>query len=176
MARVFKKEKDKKGKPLVPPEIVKKWGKNLSIDDYDVLEDHYKLLKGANPNLNDNQEIYINELCYTKMFQMRALRNGDTDQFGKMSDNYRKTFTQAGLKAVREIESDSNDCWGEWVRRIEEYTPAEYYKNKSLFNDFDNVGEYFERFVLRPLRNLMHGTSDRDYEFSVEDTEDGDEE
>ena len=169
-------EKDKKGKPLVPPEIVKKWGKNLSIDDYDVLEDHYKLLKGANPNLNDNQEIYINELCYTKMFQMRALRNGDTDQFGKMSDNYRKTFTQAGLKAVREIESDSNDCWGEWVRRIEEYTPAEYYKNKSLFNDFDNVGEYFERFVLRPLRNLMHGTSDRDYEFSVEDTEDGDEE
>lgn len=107
---------------------------------------------------------------------MRALRNGDTDQFGKMSDNYRKTFTQAGLKAVREIESDSNDCWGEWVRRIEEYTPAEYYKNKSLFNDFDNVGEYFERFVLRPLRNLMHGTSDRDYEFSVEDTEDGDEE
>ena len=70
-----KEEKDKKGKSLVPPEIVKKWGKNLSIDDYDVLEDHYKLLKGANPNLNDNQEIYINEfdITFDLYFKGKAL-------------------------------------------------------------------------------------------------------
>lgn len=165
---------EEEGKPLVDPSLIKQWGKSLQPEDYEVLDEHYKFLKSANKDLNDNQEIYITELCYTKMFQMRALRSGDTDQFGKMSDNYRKTFTQAGLKAVREIETNSDDCWGVWTQRIEEYTPAEYYKNKSLFKDFDGIGSYIERFMLRPLRNLMHGTNDRDYEYSVKD-EDGDE-
>lgn len=162
-------EKDEDGEALVNPALIKKWGKDLQPDDYDVLEEHYNYLKTANPNLNDNQEVYITELCYTKMFQMRALRNSETDQFGKMSDTYRKIFTQAGLKAVREIESNSDDCLGEWTRRIEEYTPAEYYKNKTLFKDNDNIGGYIDRFLLRPLRNLIHGTSDRDYEYSIKD-------
>lgn len=164
-------EKDEAGESLISQEVKNKWGRGLSADDYEVLEEHYRFLKGANKDLNDNQEIYITELCYTKMFQMRALRNGETDQFGKMSDTYRKTFSQAGLKTVREVESNDDDCWGEWNRRIEEYTPSEYYKNKTLFKDYDGIGSYFERFVLRPLRNLMHGTNDRDSEFSVEDND-----
>lgn len=163
---------DKTGDALISPEVKKKWGKGLSADDYEVLEEHYRFLKGANKDLNDNQEIYITELCYTKMFQMQALRSGNTDQFGKMSDNYRKTFAQAGLKTVREVETSEDDCWGVWNQRVEEYTPSEYYKSKELFKDADGIGSYFDRFVLRPLRNLMHGTNDRDYEFSVEGTTD----
>ena len=57
---------------------------------------------------------------------------------------------------------------------IEKYTPAEYYKNRSLYKDHDNIGDYIERFLLRPLRNLMRGTKDRDAEFFVKDEEEND--
>ena len=54
---------------------------------------------------------------------------------------------------------------------ISKYTPEEYYKDKTLYKDFDGIGDYFKRFVLRPLRNLQLGTTDRDKEFFVSDEE-----
>lgn len=151
------------------PKLVLKWGNDFSVDDYEVLENHYKMLKHNNPNATNNQEIFITSLCHLNMMMTKALKDKDLDSYTKANEQYSKVFTKAGLKAVQEVDMGSDDCWGEWVRRIEEYTPAEYYKNKSLFKDFDNVGDYFKRFVLRPLRNLMHGTTDRDYEYCVKD-------
>ena len=36
---------------------------------------------------------------------------------------------------------------------------------KTLYKDFDGIGDYFKRYVLRPLRNLQLGTTERDKEF-----------
>ena len=60
---------------------------------------------------------------------------------------------------------------GEMIRDIEEYCPAEYYKDKKLFADFDKVREYIDRFMTRPLRNLLTGSKELDKEFSLSDTE-----
>lgn len=155
--------------PEADPKLVEKWGAGFLPDDYEVLESHYITLKKNNPNANNNQEIFITSLCHLNMMMVKALKNADLDGYAKANDQYSKTFTKAGLKTVQEVDMSSDDCWGEWVRRIEEYTPAEYYKNKSLFKDFDGIGDYFKRFVLRPLKNLMHGTTDRDYEYCVKD-------
>ena len=82
------------------------------------------------------------------------------------------------MKTVRDASADDSFDIGSYIEMIEKYTPAEYYKNKnSLYVDFDKIGEYMKRFILRPLQNLQHGTTDRDYEFYVkdEDSEDGSE-
>ena len=153
----------------IDPKLIMKWGNGFSYSDYETLEEHYNQLKRNNPNTTNNQEIFITSLCHLNMLMMKALRESDLDAYAKANEQYGKTFAKAGLKTVQEVDMGSDDCWGEWVRRIEEYTPAEYYKNKELFKDYDNVGDYFQRFVLRPLRNLMHGATDRDYEFCVKD-------
>ena len=44
-------------------------------------------------------------------------------------------------------------------------------KNKELYKDHDSIGDYMERLVLRPLRNLMHGTIDRDHEYYIKEEE-----
>ena len=156
----------------IDPNMIQMWGEGFSPADYDVLGDHYKLLKDANPQCDSNQEIFINDLCYIKMQQMRAIREGRVDDFSKLTESYRKTFTQAGLKTVRDTSADEDFTIGVNIETIEKYTPAEYYKNKELYKDFDGLGDYISRFLLRPLRNLMHGTTDRDHEFYVKD-EDG---
>ena len=170
------KEKDKKNEESqINPKDIDTWGGGLSAIDYDVLNSHYKFLKDANPQNDSNAEIFITDLCYTKMQQMKAVREGRVDDYNKLTENYRKSFTAAGLKTVRETNLDEEFTIGVNAETIEKYTPAEYYKNKQLYKDHDDLGGYLDRFILRPLKNLMHGTRDRDFEFFVKDEGDEDE-
>lgn len=159
---------------VVSQDDIEKWGFGLDPMDYKVLNQHYQFLKNANPNYDSNQEIFINDLCYTKMQQMKAVRNGEVENYNKLTDSYRKTFKEAGLKTTRDAAINEDFTIGVNAETIEKYTPAEYYKNKSLYRDYDNIGDYIKRFMTRPLRNLMHGTEERDYEFFVKDEGDAD--
>ena len=156
----------------INPKDIERWGVGLEPSDYGFLNSHYKYLKASNPDCDSNQEIFIHDLCYIKMQQMKAMRDGRVDDFSKLTESYRKSFTQAALKVVRDTNSPEENLFGVNTEMIEKYTPAEYYKNKDLYKDYDGIGEYMQRFILRPLRNLMHGTTDRDSEFYVKDEED----
>lgn len=158
----------------IDPKDIEKWGIGFENVDYGILNAHYKLLKTANPNCDNNQEIFITDLCYTKMQQMKAVREGRVDDYNKLTDSYRKSFQQAGLKTVKDSNMNEEFTIGVNAETIEKYTPAEYYKSKELYRDFDNIGGYIDRFLLRPLRNLMHGTKDRDFEYFVKDEDDED--
>lgn len=166
-------EKDEDIKPIttIPESVKMRWGSGLSDNDYKTLEEHYKYLKKANPDFDSNQEIFIMDLCQTKMQQIRAMKSGRTDDYIKLTESYRKTFAQAGLKTTPDVAESNNESWGTWIGMISKYTPEEYYKDKTLYKDFDGIGDYFKRFVLRPLRNLQLGTTDRDKEFFVSDEE-----
>lgn len=156
------------------PADVEKWGEGFDVIDYRVLNAHEKQLKSANPNYDSNQEIFITDLCYTKMQQMKALRSDDRKGYSDMSEQYRRFFNDSGLKSVKDTSVDEGFTFGVNIETIEKYTPAEYYKDKELYKDFDGLEDYFERFILRPLKNLMHGTSNRDTEFYVKDEDAGD--
>lgn len=165
----IKPKKDDENKPeiIVTQEDIEQWGGGLDPEDYEILNSHYKYLKDANPNCDSNQEIFINELCYTKMQQMKAVRNNKVDDYNKLTESYRKSFMQAGIKTVKDNAADADFTLGVTAEMIEKYTPAEYYKNKQLFKDNDGIGEYIDRFLLRPIKNLMHGDNKRDPEYYV---------
>ena len=57
------------------------------------------------------------------------------------------------------------------IRDIEEFCPAEYYKDKKLYMDHDKLREYIDRFMTRPLRNLLTGSKELDKEFCLSDSE-----
>lgn len=156
----------------INPSDIEKWGFGFDRIDYDILNSHEKLLQNSNPDSDSNVSIFINDLCYIKMQQMKAVREGRVDDYNKLTEQYRKTFTQAGLKTVKDMNATEDFTIGVNAEIIEKYTPAEYYKNKSLYKDHDNLGDYITRFLLRPLRNLIQGTKDRDFEFYVKDEED----
>ena len=156
----------------ISPKDIEKWGIGFDLLDYEVLNTHYKTLKKANPNMDDNQEIFITDLCYAKMQQMKALRENRVDDYNKLTENYRKTFQQSGIKMVKENGSTDDFSFGEYIGKIEKFTPAEVYKNKALYQDFDSLGNYFKRHTLRPLINLQYGKTDRDSEFYVKDQDD----
>lgn len=169
-------EKRANGEVSISKTTLKRWGIGVFEDtDYAVLEEHYKMLKENNPNADNNQEIFIKSLCHLNMLMIKALKDKDLDGYTKANGEYAKTFTKAGLKTVEEKDGSSDECLGVTLAAIAQFTPEEYYKNKSIYNDFDGIGDYFDRFVKRPLKNLMFGSNERDKEFCVKEDSDIDE-
>jgi len=151
---------------------IKRWGDDFDPIDYTTLNSQYKLLKQANPKCDSNQENGIIDLCYIQMLKMKALREGNISDFNKLSENYRKTFSQLGLKVGEEEEKNENDTWGTLVQQVEQYVPAEIYVNQKLYKDIDDL-DYYGRFVGRPRDNILQKTTERDPEYYVHE-EDGD--
>lgn len=173
-AKVRIDQNDTSEMDFISPEDIERWGDGFEPTDYAILNSHYRLLANSNPQSESNAEIFIIDLCYTKMQQMKAVREGRVDDYNKLTESYRKSFQQAGLKTVKDTNAMEDFTIGVNAETIEKYTPAEYYKNRSLYKDHDNIGDYITRFLLRPLRNLMQGTKDRDTEFFVKDEEEND--
>ena len=146
-----------------------RWGTGFDPIDYDILNQHYNYLKKANPNCDGNQEIFIVDLCYTNMQKMKALRESRVDDYNKLTESYRKSFNQAGLKTTSESKASADESWSTFTGIISQYTPEEYYKNKKRYRDFDGLGEYYDRMVGRPIENIITGSTDRDSEYYVHD-------
>lgn len=174
VANVDSEDEENENADMIDPADIEKWGAGLEPTDYTILNSHYRLLSSSNPQCDGNAEIFIIDLCYTKMQQMKAVRESRVDDYKKLTESYIKSFTQAGLKTVKDTNAMEDFTIGVNAETIEKYTPAEYYKNRSLYKDHDNIGDYIERFLLRPLRNLMRGTKDRDADFFVKDEEEND--
>lgn len=151
-------------------EVLERWGKgSFSRDDYEALEAHYHMLKRQNPNCNSNQEIFIKDLCLTKWQQMNAIANHNIADYQKLTQLYQDTFSKAGLKIGQEALEGGNNTFGVTLETISQYTPEEYYKDQKLYKDFDGLGDYCRRFIFRPLKNLVLGTSERDKQYRVPD-------
>lgn len=158
------------GQINITKSMFQRWGQ-ISGDDIIALEEHYKILKKQNPNCDNNQEIFIKDLCYTKLLQLKSFKDSNSGDFEKYTKLYRDTFKQAGLKTVQEDDGSNDNTLGVNAAIISQYTPEEFYKNKQLYKDYDGLGEYFERHILRPLQNLEFKDNKRDFEYNVGDND-----
>lgn len=159
----------------VTASAIDRWGVGFSETDYKNLEEHYRTIKKNNPNCDNNQEIFVKSLCNINMLMIRALKEGDSDKYVKLTDQYAKTFKQAGLRTVEEKDDSNNEVFGVTLATISQYTPEEFYKDKKLYEDWDDLGEYYDRHICRPMKNLMFDCDERDKEFFVPDGDEDDE-
>lgn len=148
---------------------VDRWGLGFTEMDYKNLDEHYFYLKKVNPNIDNNQEIFVKSLCNINMLMVRALQSGDSKEYAQLVDQYSKTFKQAGLRTIEEKDNSNNETLGVTLEIISQYTPEEFYEDKSLYQDNDGLGEYFDRHIRRPMQNLMFDEDVRDSEFFVPD-------
>lgn len=149
---------------------IKVWGKSFETEEYAILDDYYDDLTAEFKSSSPVQEKLLRDLCVQRLLQDKAIRRGDIDAYEKASKLYHSTL-KAGDLEVKSKEEDLNDpnaSYGHTLAMIENFTPGEYYKDKKLFLDFDKIKEYFERFILRPMKNFITGSNDRDPEYTVQ--------
>ena len=134
------------------------------------------MLKKVNPNIDSNQEIFVKDLCNIHMLKIHALQNGDSKEYATLVEQYAKTFKQAGLRTVEEKDSSNDETFCMTLGFISDYTPEEFYQDRELYADWDKIGEYMERHILRPMINLETGSDVRDKEFFVPEVDEDAEE
>ena len=170
------REQVKENNISVSASAVDRWGVGFTEMDYKNLDEHWKMLKKQNPNADSNQDIFIRDLCNINMLKIRALQNGDSKEYANLVEQYAKTFKQAGLRTIEEKDASNDETFCMTLGFISDYTPEEFYQDKSLYADWDNIGEYIERHITRPMINLETGSDIRDKEFYVPEEEDYEEE
>lgn len=171
-------ERREQGETGVTKAQIKRWGLGFEENEYRQLDDHYKSLSESIDTNDVVQDTLAKDLCEIKIQQTRARNKNDVDTFQKLTKLYQDTLKSANLKVRAGAAAAINDdeaCWGNTVRMVERYCPAEYYQDKKLYHDADGLGSYLKRFLERATRNFFGGTREMDPEFSI-GVDNGDEE
>lgn len=151
------------------PKMIKFWGTGYEPTIYQTLQGYYdELIKLCEEKPDIKKQKMMKNLCLLE-YQMQSNIQAGKD-IGTLSNSYKALFEAAELKA--DNADTSNDSFGKWVMDIEKYTPAEYYKDKKKYHDFFGIIEYIERFMFRPLKNLIFGTKQHDEEYWINDEDD----
>lgn len=152
----------------------KRWGTGFSDVELTELDRHYKMLKDLQISADDVvQDIQIRSACEQHIMKLRT-REKDPDKYIKFVESYNKTLEKAGLKSKANIRDSLNEgavIVGKWIDDIENHCPAEFYSDKKKYYDFFDIKEYIERFLYRPLKNLLLGTKEKDFEFNIDNTQ-----
>lgn len=153
-------------------DLIKRWGKGFTVDDMYWLEEDYVEWTTHHDCDKLSVQRLVQMICIKELEIRNARMNGQaTDKLEKslMELMNNSNLTPRTMSAMNE--TDSTKVFGMWLKDIEQYRPAEYFQDKKLYDDYDGIMDYFNKFVLRPMKNLLTGTREFDKEFSVENDE-----
>ncbi len=149
------------------------WGTNFTYDQFIFLEAELSRWKASHLSDTYAQISLLKELCYKELEIRNARVEGNsTSSLIREKQDLMKTCSVDPAKANLASSGQNRESFGLIIKQIEETEPADFYKDKTLFKDFDNISFYFEKYVRRPLKNFVTGSRD----FNVDATDDSDDE
>ncbi len=157
-------------------ELKEAWGVGLSTDDYEFLEKELADWKRTHKCDNKSEELLLKEICWKELAIKKAREDGkSTAALVKELQDIMKTAAVDPAKANAASGGKSADSFGVWIKDIEQLSPAEWWKDQSLFKDVDDIKKYAEEFITAPIRKFILGNS-REYltDSSADDTSEED--
>lgn len=157
----------------VHPDVIMFWGRGYSRDEYEFLETEFSEWSKTHKTGTRSEVALLREVVF-KIFEIRKAREtqDDTGDLIKQFESLLKTAAIDPQKANLANSGGAKETFGEFIRIIEQNEPADYYKDRELFKDFDGIEQYWKNYVVRPLRNFVTGS--RDFNLSTENESDDD--
>lgn len=156
-----------------------KFGSDFTVKELKTMEKHYsKLMSQLNPTHSSDEDIIIeqtvNDACTMLIMKERKVKEGDSESVMKIMKDYQKLITGKDFTQYLKSQQASlgeGDCIGKWTKEVENYTPAEIYKDKSLYQDqkgLTKIIEYVRLQFLRPRKNFETGNYVPHPEYNIE--------
>ena len=148
------------------------WGGGLRDDQYDYLESQLDFYRRTHKADTAAEVSLLRQICFAEM-DIREARESSKKSSDSAIKRLQELMKNAGVdpaKASIASAGKSQDAFSSFVKIIEENEPAEYYEDKDLFKDHDNIDWYFKKYVTRPLKNFITGS--RDFDITTEDDDD----
>jgi hypothetical protein len=148
------------------------WGSGKNYSDYSYLEERLAVWKRSYACQNASEEFYMKEVCHKELeLQKARLEDRSVDPILKSMNDLLKNAALTPAQTNAASSGKGAESWGNFIRSIEESSPAEYFSDpeKELFKDYDNIGKYLWNYVTRPIKNFILNA--KDYNILSEDDE-----
>ena len=165
---------DEETHKLTDSELLKKWGK-FPLEDLKWLEADYEdWYANHDCSLLSTRKL-IKLICLKELEVQRMKEQGiDTDKKEKALLDLLNSGNLTPRTMQLTNQDESQQAFGVWLRDIEKNRPAEYFEDKKLYHDYDGIMDYINRFLFRPMKNLISNSRDFDKEFQPLEFEDQD--
>ena len=160
----------------VTKEMRERWGSDRTDAEYEALEAHYHSFVDQITEGDIVQEKLLIQLSEMNLLQRQYIKTRDGENYTKISKNYQETLKNANFKPIQKGSDlkSADQTFSSFLQQIEEFCPADVYKDTQLFDDVDGIKDYWQRFIVRPLKNFFLGTNEQDPEFSIRVGDDDD--
>ena len=137
------------------------WGEGFSVDDYRFLDGEYNNFKKTNKADTYPEIVLLKEVCY-KLLAMKNQRQkgSSTAVLAKELQELMKNLAISPNQISAASAGKTMETFGQWIKEIENNKPADFFKNKSIYVDIDNIEAYAEEHITRPLKNFITGSRD----------------
>ena len=157
---------------LTDGDLYDKWG-NYPLDELNWLErNYYEWVTNHDCSKLSTRKL-IMTICIKELEIKKAREKGLSTE--KLEKSWLDLLNSSNL-TPRTMnytnETESAKTFGVWLRDIEKTRPCEYFEDKKLYEDYDGIKSYIERFLLRPMKNLISGSREFDKEFQPLEFED----
>lgn len=153
-------------KKTVDDSVRQFWGPGFTDADYQCLQHEFDEWAEGRPFVREDkaQQEIVKNLCYGRLQIIHATANGENT--GAMVNSFNQSLSTGNLKPVEKAAADDKPL-GVVIRDIVQYCPADFFKDKSIHNDVDDIEKYMRNVIGRVVNNTMNGARDDDPEYSV---------
>jgi hypothetical protein len=156
----------------IPQEVLLFWGKDLARGDIEYLEREYANFKNTHSADTYAEIVLLKQVCTTMLDIKKArLAQDPTDKLVKELQELMKNLKISPYTAKGNDINSGADSFGKWIEDIERNEPAQWLKSDprgDIYRDVTNTDEYFQKYIVRPLKNFIQGSRD----FNVDESED----
>jgi len=160
--------KDKLGDNIDGKEYYEKvWSKGLDYESYIFLEEEFARWNKSNNFSTYNEEVLIKEICHKQNEIRKARIQGKSvDGLVKALQDIMKSSALTPALQNAASAGRNAECFGVWLKDIEQLSPAEWYSNQDKYKDMDGLSKDIED-IKRSIGNFITGSR----EFNTADLE-----
>jgi hypothetical protein len=133
------------------------WGPDLPYDDYEFLESELARYEETHKSDTASEKSLLRQICFAELDLRKARMNNGTPTAKQIEtlQNLMKTASIDPSKASLANTSKNKSLISSLIAIMEENEPADFYEDKKLFKDFDDLDPYFKRNMTRPTKNFI---------------------
>jgi hypothetical protein len=144
--------------------IMRKFWGDYNVSDYTFLEEFFNEYMSKFPKETPAQINIYKSLAKIHLQAEKELAAGQIKNYKDLMDLSSKMHNDGNIKPIQSsgVDEKTMSAYGLWIKDIEKTEPAEYFKNKPLYEDYDSFGKYLEKWFLRPIKNIFNVSNDFD--------------
>ncbi len=155
----------------VSQDVIDFWGEGLDTSEYAWLERTLDDWKKTHKCDTKAEEVLFREIVF-KQFEIEKARKANSATGGLIKElqDIMKTASVDPAKSNIAGAGKSQDTFSSFIKMIEENEPAEVFgEEREAFKDFQGIEKYFEKYVVRSIKNFITGS--RDFNIDSEEEE-----